>query len=116
MTLHATIDDIWKQIVDFNDLHFPGWDKEDLRIVSNALAGEVGEVCDDTKHFYGGGTNQELVGKITPEKIAEEVFDSFVYMILLLGAAGFGRARFVAIAEKKLNVLYSRMENQTGRV
>ena len=107
--------DIWKRIVDFNDIHFPEWSHEDLRLLSNALAGEVGELCDATKHFYGGGTNPELVGKETPEHIAEEAFDVFVYLILLLGADGYGLSRFCHVADKKLDVLYARMAGKVGK-
>src|SRR5437016_4531289 len=89
---------------------------EDLRLISNAIAGEVGEICDATKHLYGGGTNPMLVGKETIEHVAEEVFDSIVYHILLLGAMGYGLARFCNVANKKLDVLYARMDGKVGQL
>lgn len=110
------LDDLWNRIVVFNDIHFHGWRDQDLRLVSNALAGEVGEVCDATKHLYGGGTNPDLVSKETVDHIGEEVFDSFVYMVLLLGAAGIELNDFVEVGNRKVEVLYQRMQGKTGRL
>jgi NTP pyrophosphatase (non-canonical NTP hydrolase) len=109
--LAETLDSIWEEIVRFNDAHFPSWRNEDYRLISNALAGEVGEICDATKHLYGGGTNHALIQSETKEHIAEESFDALVYHILLLGAMGFDRDDFIRIAKKKLAVLYERMNN-----
>lgn len=106
--------ELWKRIEVFNDIYFPEWKHEDLRLMTNALAGEVGELCDASKHFYGGGTNQELVGKETVEHMLEESFDVFVYLILFVGASGRGMSSFIAAGEKKLDLLYKRMEGKEG--
>lgn len=104
--------EMWKRVEDFNDIYFPGWKNEDLRLVTNALAGEVGELCDATKHFYRGGTNPQLVGKETTEHMLEESFDVFVYLILFVGSTGRGMASFIAAGEKKLDLLYKRMNGK----
>ena len=104
-----SLDEVWKEIVTFNDTHFPDWRGWDWRLTSNALAGEVGEVCDATKHFYGGGTNSS-VGKITRREIAKEIFDVLVYATLLIGEMDYSREDFIDICKEKLLVLYQRME------
>ncbi len=110
------LDDLWKEIEDFNDEHFPDWRKEDLRLISNALAGEVGELCDATKHFYGGGTNPDLVGNESMDHILEETFDAIVYAILLVGAMGATSDDFIAAGRRKLSVLRTRMLDKIGKL
>lgn len=109
MTSPNSLDDIWRDIVTFNDTHFPDWRSWDWRITSNALAGEVGEVCDSTKHAYGGGTNSAS-GKVTRRDIAKEVFDVFVYSVLLIGEMGYTREDYIRICEEKIRILYQRMD------
>ena len=104
-----SIDQIWEEIVIFNDTHFPDWRTWDWRLTSNALAGEVGEVCDATKHAYGGGTNAST-GKLTRHDISREVFDVFVYSVLLIGGMGYSKDEYIRICEEKLRTLYNRME------
>ncbi len=105
----SSLDEVWKEIVVFNDEHFPDWRFWDWRLTSNAMAGEVGEVCDATKHAYGGGTNSDS-GKITRKDIAKEVFDVLVYSILLIGAMGYSKEEYLQICKDKLLILYQRME------
>jgi NTP pyrophosphatase (non-canonical NTP hydrolase) len=105
------MDEVWQEIVVFNDQHFPEWRNWDWRLTSNALAGEVGEVCDATKHAYGGGTNSTS-GKITRRDIAKEVFDVQVYSVLLIGGMGYSRQEYIDICKEKLLVLYQRMETR----
>ena len=92
----SSLDQVWQEIQMFNDTHFPDWRKWDWRLTSNALAGEVGEVCDATKHAYGGGTNSTS-GKINRRDIAKEVFDVFVYSVLLIGGMGYSHDEFLEI-------------------
>jgi|SRR3972149_7913331 len=112
----CTLDTLWYEIVAFNDKYFPHWREQDLRFISNALAGETGELCDKTKHFYYGGTNQEAIKEVTPETMVEEDFDIFVYLILFIGAvkgmasdAKADRRFFLRYGKQKLKLLYERM-------
>ncbi len=104
-----SLDEVWQEIETFNNQHFPDWRTWDWRLLSNALAGEVGEVCDATKHAYGGGTNSTS-GKITRRDIAKEVFDTFVYSALLIGAMEYTKEDYIEICKEKLLILYQRME------
>lgn len=104
-----SLDEVWREIEIFNDTNFPDWRTWDWRITSNALAGEAGEICDGTKHAYGGGTNS-ATGKITRRDIAKEVFDVFVYSVLLIGAMEYTKEDYLEICKEKLLTLYQRME------
>lgn len=104
-----SLDEVWQEIQTFNDTHFPDWRSWDWRLTSNALAGEVGEVCDATKHAYGGGTNSQT-GKVDRRDIAKEVFDVFVYSVLLIGGMDYKKEEFIQICTEKLLTLYERME------
>lgn len=113
--LTSNLDRVWDEIVRFNDRHFPNWRLTDWRILSNAIAGETGEICDATKHFNGDGTNPLLVNRVDKDDIAEEVFDVMVYSVLLLGAMGYDRDDFLKIAQKKLRKLYQRMSPEVSK-
>ena len=115
-SIPETLDEVWNEVIRFNDKHFPNWKNEDWRLISNALAGEVGEVCDKTKHAYGGGTNPHHVNKINAPDIAEECFDSFVYIILLVGAMGYNKERFIVESKLKIDQLYKRMGDHVGKL
>jgi hypothetical protein len=43
----------WDEVIQFNERYFPGWRRTSEVFYSNALAGEVGEVCNMTKHRAG---------------------------------------------------------------
>ena len=80
----------WKRIIAFNDKYFPDW-RENFELIfcSNALAGEVGEICNKVKKLYGGGTNHNK-DTIIPYDLLEECVDVFIYMVLLYEQAGGG--------------------------
>lgn len=97
----------WEEVVEFNDKYFPGWRKTELVFLSNALAGEVGEVCDAVKHYYGGGTNSREVNAVD---IAKELADVFVYLVLSAENIGFDSDAFYAVFEEKMRENVRRME------
>lgn len=117
--LECDINKLWAEIVRFNDKHFKRWRDQDLRLISNALAGEAGELCDKTKHFYYQGTNKKEIDRVNPETILEEAFDVFVYTVLMVGAIRgegakfmnekYDRELFVKVGLEKVKVLYERM-------
>jgi len=98
----------WKKILEFNDKYFPNWREVDLIYYSNALAGEVGEICNLVKKSIGGGTNKRSVCE---EEIAIEGVDIFIYLTLLLERLGISRERFKEIFDFKMRVLVRRMED-----
>lgn len=107
----------WKEITDFNDEHFPGWRKTPvpgfnagagLIYLTNALAGEVGEICGDSKKLVGGGTNRAKPMP-TVEKMISEVADMEVYKVLLCEYLGQDEAAFAVAVRKKIAVNCERM-------
>lgn len=100
---------IWHRILDFNDRHFPDWRNTLPIFLSNAMAGEVGEVCSVIKRLYGGGTNNAQKPPVTKEEVAEEVFDVLVYGILLCEVLGVDYTAFESVVDKKMGELEKRM-------
>lgn len=98
--------ELWEDVIKFNDKHFPNWRDIILVYYSNALAGEVGEVCNLVKHKVGGGTNNDNPSE---EKIIEELVDVNIYLILLAERLGFDHKKFVNQFYKKLVKLEIRM-------
>jgi len=96
----------WNDAVEFNDLFFPAWREADLVYLSNALAGEVGEVCNDTKHAAGGGTNRTVPSKA---HIAEELADVYLYIVVLAERLGFDEEHFTDVVLRKLWLNVERM-------
>jgi len=100
--------EIWSKIIEFNNKYFPGWrESREPIFFSNALAGEVGEICNAVKHLYGGGTNRKEVNE---ELVALESVDALIYLVLLLDSLGFDYERFSRIFDFKMCVLRRRME------
>ena len=96
----------WDQITDFQDEFYPGWMENLPRLLySNALAGEVGELCGVITHLDGGGTNND---KYTDDMLLEEAVDVYIQLILLLARSGFKqidferayRAKFLKLRER----------------
>jgi len=82
----------WDQITDFQDEFYPGWMENLPRLLySNALAGEVGELCGVITHLDGGGTNND---KYTDDMLLEEAVDVYIQLILLLARSGFKQIDF----------------------
>ncbi len=98
----------WGEITKFNDQYFPGWrmNKEPI-FFSNALAGEVGEVCGLIKRFYGGGTNNRTMP--LPSEIVEEAVDVFIYLVLFAECMACDEEMFDKIFMKKIEKLKKRM-------
>lgn len=104
---------IWKMLKKFNDEHFPGWRKTPLVYYSNALAGEVGEVCNLTKKLTGRGTKQE---PIEDGKLIEEIADVEIYKILLLLRMGYSEQDFITAVLRKNRKNIHRMLGKKGSI
>jgi len=101
------IKDLFDEIKTFNNRYFPQWTNQDETFYSNAMAGEVGEVCNLTKKLNGGGTS----GK-TPshDEIIEECADTLIYTIILIQKMGFGASDFKKAIKDKIEKNRTRME------
>ena len=97
----------WVQIIDFQDQFYPNWKTDKPRLLfSNALAGEVGELCGVITHLDGGGTNNT---KYTEEMILEEAVDSYIQLVLLLARSGFQQIDFERAYINKFSKLRARL-------
>lgn len=103
------LDEIWEEIVKFNDKNFPNWRKREVIFLSNAIAGETGELCNKIKKLYGGGTNKETP---TDMDISFEGFDIIVYLVMLLETLGIDREKFCEFSNKKLEILRRRVNGE----
>lgn len=101
---------LWDEILAFNDEYFPNWRNRDPVFVSNAIAGEVGEICGITKRLAGGGTNNAEHPEDPRLATRDEISDVFIYMTLLLEMQGDGVDAFLVALEDKLRVLHERKE------
>ena len=72
----------WNEIVTFQTKYFPKWRNLPAYYWSNALAGEVGEICNTVKHLVGGGTKAEDY-IVTFDKLKEEIGDTLIYFVLI---------------------------------
>lgn len=97
---------IWDSIVEFNDLYFPGWRETPPLFLSNALAGEVGEVCNDVKHLVGGGTNRRTPSKA---ELLKELADVQIYLVLFAEVLGKDEDGFSDVVLKKIGENRERM-------
>ncbi len=99
---------LWDEILAFNDKHYPGWRRTPLIYLTNALAGESGEVCNKMKHRFGGGTHKIIP---TDSEILEEIVDVFIYMVLLIECLDErGQRGFIDAGYRKLKVNVDRLE------
>lgn len=78
--------EVWDRLIKFDDEHFPGWREEGEVYYTNALAGEVGELCNKVKHRLGGGTKPGPPPSL--EDLMEEVADVFIYLSLFVERIG----------------------------
>lgn len=93
----------WQRIIRFNNTYFPDWKTREIIFISNALAGEVGEVCNAVKHYYGGGTKKSLTGYSEKvDDILKEISDTFIYQVLLVEMLD-TKERFRWILNKKID-------------
>lgn len=112
MTSGPTLDILWDDLVRFSDRYYPGWRGTDLIYYSNALAGEVGEFCNAVKHACGGGTRQAYP---TDGELAEELVDSFIYLVMAVERINAGRTGFAEAVVRKIEKNRARMEARRTR-
>lgn len=105
-----SMDDAWALVVTFNQKYFPKWRERNDMYISNALAGEVGEVCNMTKHRAGGGTSQKEIPGILD--LMDELADVFIYTEMLAAKHGFTANSFAAVIKQKVNTNIKRMEEK----
>ena len=100
---------LWGEILEFNDEHFPNWRETHPIFYSNALAGETGEICNLTKKLGGGGTN-----RYTPDirELAFELVDIHFYLTLLAESLKIDRELFERYFHEKMEVLRERMKDE----
>ena len=97
----------WPMIIDLQDKFYPGWMENLPRLLySNALAGEVGELCGVITHLDGGGTNNN---KYTDYMILEEAVDAYIQLVLLLARSGFEQVDFEVAYRAKFEKLRDRL-------
>lgn len=105
---------LWDEILGFNDEYFPGWRETPIIFLTNALAGEVGEICNEAKHRIGGGTNKRIP---TDEEMLEEAVDVFIYLVLLAENLHKGGQRaFIDAGYRKLKKNAARMNTCDVRI
>ena len=107
MDRRTCMTEIWDKILAFNNKYFPNWKSTEEVFYSNALAGEVGEVCNTIKHRAGGGTN---VSSPSEYELLEELADVFIYMELLIELRGHDITTFAGVIEDKIEKNRQRIE------
>jgi len=104
---------VWKRILEFNNKYFTNWREAHPIFYSNAMAGELGEICSMIKRMAGGGTNKK--GTVLGHDVVTECVDLLIYMVLLVENLGFHCSDFKAALDSKINVLYERMKSESPR-
>jgi len=104
-----SINTVWDNILEFNNTYFPNWKNTEEVYYSNALAGEVGEVCNNTKHRSNGGTKIKAVSDV---ELLEELADCFIYMELIIEKHGYNITDFSNAIQDKINKNKARMEGR----
>lgn len=97
----------WDEILKFNNMYFPGWRGTSEIFYSNALAGEVGEVCNMIKHRAGGGTNKS---KPSSYMLMDEIADVFIYLELLVELQGLDVTSLADAIHTKVQTNIKRMK------
>ena len=105
----TNLHDTWKKLLAFNRKYFPKWRATKEIYYSNALAGEVGEICNAVKHRDGGGTHKT---QVTNDKLLEECADVFIYLHMLVEKLGCNNERFAEVINKKIQKNILRVESQ----
>ena len=104
------MEETFNLIRDYNEKHHPEW-KEELDVyLSNAIAGETGELCNAVKHYYGGGSK----GKITDSKDSffYECADIFIYLSVFLMKNGIEAKQFKEIIKIKMERNENRLKKR----
>jgi hypothetical protein len=101
----------WQTIAEFQQKFYPTWlsDDKPRLLFSNALAGEVGEVCGVITHLDGGGTNNR---KYTERMVLHQCVDSYVQLALLVMKSGFTYSDFEKEFWNVMSELYDRLEQK----
>lgn len=90
----------WDELIEFNDTFFHGWRNDHPVFLSNALAGEVGEVCNLTKKQAGGGTSNTK-GIDLEDLVQKELIDVFIYLVLNAERHGMNEEEFMMKVREK---------------
>lgn len=105
--------EFWKLVVQINNEYIPRWRRKNFVYLTNAIAGEVGELCNLTKKMAGGGTHALNLGTIQlNRKVAFEIVDILVYLVMFCEIYGFRLVDLLMFARWKLNILMERMEKR----
>jgi NTP pyrophosphatase (non-canonical NTP hydrolase) len=102
----------WDEVIQFNERYFPGWRRTSEVFYSNALAGEVGEVCNMTKHRAGGGTNRS---KPSAYELMDEIADVFIYLELLVEIMGLDVSSLSDAIHTKVQINIKRMKESNPK-
>lgn len=98
---------VWDQIIRFNEKYYPNWRLSNEVELSNALAGEVGEVCNMVKHRIGGGTKNDPT--ISDYELLKELADVFIYIQLMVETRGHDITTFAEVTMDKIEENHKRM-------
>jgi len=93
----GNMEDIFDMVREFNDKYFSDWrETPDIYLT----AGEVGELCNAIKHYYGGGSKGNIVKN--KEELYIECADILIYVAVFLMKNGVNHDRFKRIIENKI--------------
>ena len=98
----------WDEVIQFNERYFRRWRGVEEVFYANALAGEVGEVCNAVKHRAGGGTKKSNPSAHT---LMGELADVFIYMELLVERMGLDVTSLADAIHAKVLVNKKRMDS-----
>jgi len=76
-----TLDSLFVEVDEFQDAFFPNYKDAELVYYTNALAGEVGELCNLAKKRAGGGCSNPTIE--IREELLDELSDIMIYSLLL---------------------------------
>ena len=113
ITKGGNMEDIFTWIKEFNDKYFPNWRETPDIYLSNAIAGETGELCNAVKHYYGGGSKGMIVKD--KEEIYIECADILIYVSLFLMKNGVDNNRFKEIIYNKIEENKKKVEKRKSR-
>jgi len=80
-----SFDEVFMRIISLDDQFIENWRALPLIYWTNAMAGEVGELCNQAKKLAGGGTKGD---GSSVAKIKEEIADTFTYIVLIWAGLG----------------------------
>ena len=98
---------LWEKIMFINKKYGWNWKYDSLDAMGNDMAGELAEICSDIKVMSGRGTHKKDIP--TTQKLAEEYFDLYVYLVIQMESLRITEEEFNKIAIEKLNIIEKRM-------